>query len=235
MAKTTVDGGPSNTVKALQMETGLPIEGYLLTGMGSFLPGAQPGFSDLVDAFGGFPFLVPYQPSVAIRTVGDTFLNGTEAISWARERQNSAHGGTDRTLNQGSMMKAALATIKPLGIGQIPNLLSIMDGFVSTDLSIDELITLAASVYTLNTGPMPTATPQDFINANHTSTNGIVPSHGPYNQNEGTLPNVVMKGCLYTPDGVTFGYDLQPIQQQTWTDLQDGILNAHPWICDDGT
>ena len=131
--------------------------------------------------------------------VGDTFLDGPEAIAWARERQNSAHGGIDRTLNQGMLMKAALATVKPLGMDEIPNLLSIMDGFVGTDLWIGDMLTLAASVYTIDPGPMPTATPQDFIDAGHTSANGIVDSHGPYNQNDGTLPNVVMKGCLYSP------------------------------------
>ena len=125
---------------------------------------------------------------------------------------NSPHGGTDRTLNQGMLMKAALATVKPLGMDEIPNLLSIMDGFVGTDLWIGDLLTLAASVYTIDPGPMPTATPQDFIDAGHTSANGIVDSHGPYNQNDGTLPNVVMKGCLYSPDNVTFGYKLQPQQ-----------------------
>ena len=235
IAKTTVTGGPSNTVESLKLESGLPIEGYLITGMGSFLPGAPPGFSDLVDAFGGFPFLVPYEPLGGNPAVGDTFLVGNEAIAWARERQNSPHGGTDRTLNQGMLMKAALATVKPLGMDEIPNLLSIMDGFVGTDLWIGDLLTLAASVYTIDPGPMPTATPQDFIDAGHATPNGILQSHGPYNQNDGTLPNVVMKGCLYSPDNVTFGYKLQPQHDSTWTDLQDGVLGTKPWICDDGS
>ncbi len=235
VAKTTVDGGPSNTVTSLRMETGLPVEGYFLIGMGSFNPGAPPGFSDLVDAYGGFPFLVPYEPLGGVPAVGDTFLNGTEAIAWARERQNSPHGGSDRTLNQGQMIKAALATIQPLGMSQIPNLLSIMDGFVYTDLSIDQVLTFAATVYTVNTGAMPTMTPQDLINSGHVAPNKIVPTHGPYNQNPGTLPNVLIKGCLYTPDGVTFGYSLTAQNKALFTDLADGVLDTAPWICDDGT
>ena len=65
--------------------------------------------------------------------------------------------------------------------------------------------------------------------------NLIVPTHGPYNQNAGTLPNVMTKGCLYTPDGITFGYDVHPIHQATFNDLQDGVLSITPWVCDDGT
>ena len=90
-------------------------------------------------------------------------------------------------------------------------------------------------VVQIDPGPMPTATPQDFIEAGHATPNGILQSHGPYNQNDGTLPNIVMKGCLYSPDNVTFGYKLQPQQDSTWTDLQDGVLGTKPWICDDGS
>jgi hypothetical protein len=243
VAKTTVDGGPANTVTSLVMETGLPIEGYLLTGMGSFLPGAPKGFSDLVDAFGGFPFLVPYEPMGGIPAMGDTFLNGTEAIAWARERQNSPYGGVNRTLNQGMMMKSAVATVQPLGMAQIPNLLSIMDGFVGTNLSIGQILTLAATIYTVNPGPMPTATPQDFVDSGMFSGAALTPaSIAPYSQNEGTLPNKVINGCLYTPDGVTFGYDLQSRNyaydaaveaafKAVWADVLDGVLSSDPWIC----
>jgi hypothetical protein len=65
--------------------------------------------------------------------------------------------------------------------------------------------------------------------------NKIVPTHGPYNQNPGTLPNVLIKGCLYTPNGVDFGYSLTAQNKATFTDLADGVLDTAPWICDDGT
>jgi hypothetical protein len=235
VAKTLANRGPDNVVEALKMETGLPVEGYLHTGMGSAIGGGNPppGFADLVDAFGGFPFLVPYDAGPA--NEGDTFVDGYDALMIARVRMTLPHGGPDRSLAQGLLMKAALSTIKPLGIIELPNLLSMMDGFVNTNLSVDDLVTLAATVYTLDPGPMPTLTPQDLANANHVSGVKIVPSHGPYNQNQGTLPNVMIKGCLYTPDNVTFGYDLQPQNLATFTDLQDGILSAVPWVCDDGT
>jgi hypothetical protein len=242
VAKTTVDGGPANTVTSLVMETGLPIEGYLLTGMGSFLPGAPKGFSDLVDAFGGFPFLVPYEPMGGIPAMGDTFLNGTEAIAWARERQNSPYGGVNRTLNQGMMMKSAVATVQPLGMAQIPNLLSIMDGFVGTNLSIGQILTLAATIYTVNPGPMPTATPQDFVDFGHVL--GRQPSHrtGSPRTTRTRAPcrTRSSRGACTRITVSTFGYDLQSQHQATfdaaveaafkavWADLQDGVLSSRP-------
>jgi len=235
VSKTLENRGPDNVVEALKMETGLPIEGYLHTGMGSMIGGGSPppGFADLVDAFGGFAFLVPYDTWAA--TEGDTFVDGNEAQSIARERMTLPHGGPDRVLAQGLLIKAALATIKPLGIIEMPNLLSIMDGFVNTNLSIDDLMTLAATVYTVDPGPMPTLTPASLASAGHVSGVKIVPSHGPYNQNVGTLPNILIKGCLFTPDGSTFGYDLVAQNYATFLDLQDGVLSTTPWICDDGS
>jgi hypothetical protein len=226
---------PANTVEALKMETGLPIEGYLHTGMGSIVGGGNPppGFTDIIDAFGGFPFLVPYDAGTA--NEGDTFVNGNKAQALARERKTLPHGGPDRVLMQGLLMKAALATIKPLGIIELPNLLSMMDGFVNTNLSVDDLVTLAATVYTVDPGPMPTLSAANLAASGHVSGAKIVPSHGPYNQNVGTLPNVMVKGCLYTPDNVTFGYDLTPLNDATFVDLQDGLLSATPWVCDDGS
>jgi hypothetical protein len=235
VSKTMENRSPENTVEALKMETNLPIEGYLHTGFGTDGGGGNPppGFMDLIDAFGGFPFLVPYDAPPAAE--GDTFVDGRNALQIARTRKTIPHGGPDRVLAQGLLMKAALATIKPLGIIELPNLLSMMDGFVNTNLSVDDLVTLAATVYTVDPGPMPTLSAADLAASGHVSGSLIVPTHGPYNQNVGTLPNVVIKGCLYTPDNVTFGYDLTPLNDATFVDLQDGLLSATPWVCDDGS
>lgn len=102
-------------------------------------------------------------------------------------------------------------------------------------LSVDDLVTLAATAYTDDPGPMPTLTPQGLAASGHVSGATINQSHGPYNQNQGTLPSAMINGCLYTPDSVTFGYNLVPQNLATFTDLQDGILSAIPWVCDDGS
>jgi hypothetical protein len=62
------------------------------------------------------------------------------------------------------------------------------------------------------------------------TTKSIIPS-----QNQGTLPHAMIEGCLYTPDNVTFGHNLVAQNLSTFVDLQDGISNAVPWVCDDGT
>ena len=228
LSKTMENRGPEFTVGALKTETELPIEGYLHVAMGTdYGRGGVPiGFSDLVDAFGGFPFVVPYDGGAAAKE-GDTFVDGNEALAFARERKALPHGDVDRTLGQGLLIKAALATIKPLGILEAPNLLSIMDGFVTTDLPIDSLLTLAATVYTVDPGPMPTFTGTQLDAAGHVSGAAITTSHTVYNQNEGTLPNVMILGC-YEPQWL---WRLQPQNYATFADLADGTLEAIPWAC----
>ena len=59
IAITSRDRGVAVTVETLRTETNLPIEGYLHTGNGTPDMGTPAGFSDVVDAYGGLPFLVP--------------------------------------------------------------------------------------------------------------------------------------------------------------------------------
>ena len=138
-----------------------------------------------------------------------------------------AHGDVDRTLGQGLLLKAAIAEVKKVGMLAMPSLLSIMDDYVNTDLSVDSVLTFAATVYTVDPGPMPTLTSGDLVSAGHTSGSTIDSSHGPYNQNVGTLPNVMIKGCFTAPNAWT----LQAQNYATFADLADGTLSAVPWAC----
>ncbi len=227
MSKTMEGHGPQFTVDALRRETGLPIEGYFHIGMGSTIGGGSPpaGFLDLVDAYGGYPFLVPYNAGPASR--GDTFIDGADALAIGRERMTLPHGDVDRTLGQGLLLKAAIAEVKKAGMLAMPALLSLMDDYVNTDLSIDNVLTFAATVYTVDPGPMPTLTGANLDAAGHISGSSIASSHGPYNQNVGTLPNVMIKGCFSAPSA----WKLQPQNYTTFADLADGTLSAVPWAC----
>jgi hypothetical protein len=102
-----------------------------------------------------------------------------------------------------------------------------MDDFVKTDLSVDDVLTLAATVYVVDPGPMPTLTAALLAAAGHVSGASIDSSHGPYNQNVGSLPNVVIKGCWAPPTS----WSLAPQNYQTFADLADGTLSAVPWAC----
>ena len=226
MSKTMENRGPQYTVDALRRETSLPIEGYFHIGMGANVGvGNPPGFRDLVDAYGGFPFLVPYTAGPA--TEGDTFVNGAGALAFGRERMTLPHGDVDRTLGQGLLLKAAIAEVKRVGILAMPGLLSIMDDYVNTDLSVDDVLTFAATVYTVDPGQMPTLTGADLDAAGHVSGSAVDSSHGAYNQNVGTLPNVMIKGCWTPPTA----WALAPQNYATFADLADGTLSAIPWAC----
>ena len=133
----------------------------------------------------------------------------------------------DRTLGQGLLLKAAIAEVKKVGMLAMPGLLSLMDDYVTTDLALDDVLTLAATVYTVDPGPMPTLTGADLAAAGHVSGAAIATSHTPYNQNVGTLPNVMIKGCWQAPTN----FVLQPQNYATFADLADGTLSAVPWAC----
>ncbi len=60
ISHTMLDLGPGVTTETIANETGLPIEGWFVTGFGSAQTGTG-GFTDLVDAMGGIDYLsIPY-------------------------------------------------------------------------------------------------------------------------------------------------------------------------------
>ena len=179
--------GPAITVEALELETGIDIEGYFHSSMGT-LAGGSPGFQDLVDAFidvySVFTFLVPYDVGGTVEE-GQTTVDGWEALTFARERMTRPRGDQDRSLAHGLLIKAAIANVQPLALQSTPGLLAIMDGFVTTDLSVDQVLTFAATMFFLDTGPMPTLTALDLTNLKEAA----------YDLNPGSIPNVVLSGC----------------------------------------
>ena len=117
-------------------------------------------------------------------------------------------------------MKAAIAEVKPLGIHAMPDLLAIMDGYVNTDLSVDQILTLAAGLYTLDPGPMPTVTAQSIASLGWWEA---------FDRNHGSIPNVVVYGCfgVFEGDGSN-GFFFNAQNRATFTDLADGTLSALP-------
>ena len=110
-----------------------------------------------------------------------------------------------------------------------------MDGYVNTDLSVDDVLTLAATIFPIDPGS--TLTAADLTAAGHTSGSSITSTHGPYNQNIGTLPNVMVKGCFVpwtdpeTGQITSGAWRLQSQNYATFADLADGTLNGVPWSC----
>jgi LCP family protein required for cell wall assembly len=137
--------GPEVVLETARNLTGLPLEGYLITG---FL-----GFSALVDEFGGFEFDVPFamaEPkSGAFFQAGLQLFTGPDALAFARNRSISG-GDLKRSLHQGQLMVAALGKSQTLGIEGLPRLLELFVAHAWTDLPAESLLTLAASSYELD-------------------------------------------------------------------------------------
>jgi len=137
--------GPEVVLETARNLTGLPLEGYLITG---FL-----GFEGLVDAFGGFEFDVPFamnEPkSKAFFDAGLQLFDGADALAFARNRTVSG-GDFTRSLHQGQLMVAALGKAQTVGIEGLPKLLELFVAHAWTDLPAESLLTLAASAYELD-------------------------------------------------------------------------------------
>lgn len=133
--------------------SGLPIEGYILTG---FL-----GFIRLVDQFGGVMINVPYRMN-DWRAEADLYaglqrLFGANALAFSRIR--SIPGGDfTRTGHHGVVMLAALAQIVDRDITQLPELVAILVRNTWTDLALGDLLTLAAVGFELHPDDIPNVT-----------------------------------------------------------------------------
>ena len=230
ISHTMLNLGPDVTTQTLEDETGLPIEGWFVTGF--------VGFTDLVDSMGGIDFLdIPYAvPSQCVSTPpppnpdeGDSRVDGAGALAFSRERVcipteqlgSTAHtSNAVRTLAQGLLMKAAVEEVQQVGVLALPLLLDIMDEHVSTNLPREDVLTLAATLYGIDgidPGDMPTLGPPDLDNLGYDA----------YNLNPGDLPNVVVEGC----DGFMFTSSAAFFREGnygTFADFADGSLDTLP-------
>ncbi len=236
--RTMLENGPQVPVQVIADESGLPLEGYIQTGFGTAYTGF-PGFMDVVDEMDGLDFTTLYSvasqclpnPGTPVAPAWSTPQTGAGALAFARERKCVPtddlgrlirNGNAVRTLGQGLQLKAAIAQVQVLGIAAMPGLLGIMDGYVNTDLSAADLLTLAETIYDVDPGPMPTIDPDDVTN------------YGPeaFNLNQGTLPNVLIEGCSGILDNSGGSPDYAFFQvtgnYETYADLADGKLDRVP-------
>jgi LCP family protein required for cell wall assembly len=141
--------GPEVVLETARNLTDLPLEGYVVTG---FL-----GFEQLIDAFGGFEFDVPFamaEPqSKAYFDAGLQLFSGADALAFARNR-TLAGGDFTRSYHHGLLMVAALRKVQDLGIDGLPGLLELLVEFTWTDLSAEQLLTLGAAAYELDPGTL---------------------------------------------------------------------------------
>jgi LCP family protein required for cell wall assembly len=101
-------GGPDLVVQTVERLTGIPIDAYVLTGFA--------GFEAIVSEIGGIDIRIPYPISDRYAHArfrkGPEHLSANEALAFSRARHALPNGDFDRSLNQGRLLIAALATLR---------------------------------------------------------------------------------------------------------------------------
>jgi LCP family protein required for cell wall assembly len=133
--------GPEGMMQTFRDLTGLPIEGYVLTG---FL-----GFQEMLgNVLGGIDLVVPYaisdSASGADFQPGTQYVNGPQALAFARARKSLANGDFTRSANQGLVLIDTAKNLQMKGYGVIPRFLELSEPWMLTDLSPEQLLTFSA-------------------------------------------------------------------------------------------
>ena len=146
-----VFGGVDGMVKTISRASGVRIDGYVITGF--------KGFRGMVRALGG----IVLEASKSLQSVdgfrivkpGTNNLDAKHALAFARERKHLSNGDFGRSANQGALIKAGIAMARKAGPGSLARYLSRMSPYLSTDLSVGEVLNLCASMYVNSSAAIP--------------------------------------------------------------------------------
>jgi len=144
-------GGPSGQTRTVTNLTGVPVEGYVVTGF--------QGFISLIHDVGGVTLVSPRaftdRYSRANIKKGANHLYGQAALAYARTRHALPDGDFGRSRNQGSLMMAGAALVRLAGPAKLPTLLHKTSPYLVTNLSAEQVLTFAASAYITPASHMP--------------------------------------------------------------------------------
>ena len=132
--------------------TGLPLEGYLLTGF--------EGFQQMVDSVLGsvevtIPFPINDKWAKANLDAGLQMLSGFDALAFARARKTVPGGDLTRSFHQGEILLGAARTVKAMGYRAIPGLMESSEEWMITDLDAEQLLTLSAMIISADLDEIP--------------------------------------------------------------------------------
>ncbi|MFP3881833.1 MAG: LCP family protein [Actinomycetota bacterium] len=145
-------GGPDALMGAFTELTGLPFEGYVLTGFS--------GFEALLGSvLGGVAVEVPFAINdrwahVSLQA-GTQMLDGAQALGFARARKTVPGGDFTRSEHQGMILLASAESVRSMGVGSIPGLLERSEPHIITDLSAEQLFTFSAMAINSDLDDMP--------------------------------------------------------------------------------
>jgi LCP family protein required for cell wall assembly len=145
-------GGPDTLMATLTDLTGLPLEGYVLTGFTGFqsLAGSVLGGVDVE-----VPFNINDRWAKASLQAGQQILDGAQALSFARARKTVPNGDFTRSQHQGMILIAAAKTVKAMGISAVPGLMEASEPYLLTNLTPEQLLTFSAMAITADLDNMP--------------------------------------------------------------------------------
>lgn len=133
-------GGPDTMLTTFKNLTGLPLEGYVLTGFR--------GFQNLINVLGAVSVKVPFAISdrwaKAYLNAGRQDLDGAQALGFARARKTMPRGDFTRSEHQGMILISALAVVQHMGVSAIPQLMEAAEPHLSTNLTPEQLLTFSA-------------------------------------------------------------------------------------------
>lgn len=117
------------------------------------------GFEDIVDALGGVYVYVPANTEYdgIVLEEGYQTLDGEEALVLARCRKTYATGDYQRTENQRNLVIAIIDGIMDTSIVNLPSVINSICDAVTTDMSVTEILSLAISMYGMDTDEIMTA------------------------------------------------------------------------------
>lgn len=145
-------GGPDKMMETLRQMTGLPLEGYVLTGFVGF----QEMFGNVL---GGADFEVPYSladpASGAFFDAGLQYLHGPAALALSRARKTLPGGDFTRSQMQGYLLIAAAGAVQAKGVSSIPPMMQGAEPWVTTNLSPEQLLTFSAATVNTDLASMP--------------------------------------------------------------------------------
>jgi LCP family protein required for cell wall assembly len=135
--------GPEIMLEKVTELSGLPVEGYVVTGFSGFL--------GLIETLGSLTVDLPTKMrsgnNWADYPAGVQTLSPTLVLRLARIRKGLPRGDFDRSVNQGLIMQAGMAAVQELGVGMLPDLLAALTENTWTDLPTDDLVAFAAAAF----------------------------------------------------------------------------------------
>jgi LCP family protein required for cell wall assembly len=135
-------GGPELMMDTFTELTGVEFDGYLLTGF--------VGFQQMIEVIGGLEIDVPRalndRAAKASIEAGLQVLGANDALAFARVRKALPDGDFGRQANGGLALIAAASMVKAMGVSAIPDLIARSWDMYSTDMTAEELLTLAAAI-----------------------------------------------------------------------------------------